>query len=194
MKSSINHSLSTFMNTTELLSAENNEKISNESRILYQRKVGFLLFAVIFTKSDIAFAVLKLFQFNVHFDKKHHATVKRVLQYFYHTKNICIRYENNKIINKKQCLISFVCVSDAFFVNNTIDQKNLQNYIMKLFNKSIIWKTNKQNTVTTSFIETEFLAISQTVKKIIYLFCLMKSLTLHLSKFLFIECDNMQII
>ena len=31
-------------------------------------------------------------------------------------------------------------------------------------------------------------------KKIIYLFCLMKSLILHLSKFLFIECDNMQII
>ena len=45
-----------------------------------------------------------------------------------------------------------------------------------------------------SFIETEFLTISQTVKKIIYLFHLMKSLILHLSKFLFIECDNMQII
>ena len=45
-----------------------------------------------------------------------------------------------------------------------------------------------------SFTETEFLTISQTVKKIIYLFHLMKSLILYLSKFLFIECDNMQII
>ena len=65
---------------------------------------------------------------------------------------------------------------------------------MKLFNKSITWKTNKQNTVTTSFIKTEFLIIFQTIKKIIYLFRLMKSLILHLSKFLFIKCDNMQII
>ena len=44
------------------------------------------------------------------------------------------------------------------------------------------------------FIEAEFLAISQTIKKIIYLFRLMKSLTLHLPKSLFIECDNMQTI
>ena len=65
---------------------------------------------------------------------------------------------------------------------------------MKLFNKLVTWKTNKQNTVTTSFIETEFLAISQTAKKIIYMSRLMKSMILHLSKFLFIECDNMQII
>ena len=65
---------------------------------------------------------------------------------------------------------------------------------MKLFNGSIAWKTNKQNTVTTLSIEAEFLAISQTAKKIIYLSRLMKSLTLHLSEFLFIECDNMQTI
>ena len=87
-----------------------------------------------------------------------------------------------------------MCVNDAFFANNIINWKNSQNYIMKLFNKLITWKTNKKNTVTTSFIKTEFLTISQTAKKIIYLFHLMKSLILHLSKFLFIECDNMQII
>ena len=45
-----------------------------------------------------------------------------------------------------------------------------------------------------SFTKTEFLTIFQTIKKIIYLFCLMKSLILYLSKFLFIKCDNMQTI
>ena len=45
-----------------------------------------------------------------------------------------------------------------------------------------------------SFIETKFLTISQTIKEIIYLSYLMKSLILYLSKFLFIEYDNMQII
>ena len=46
----------------------------------------------------------------------------------------------------------------------------------------------------TSFIEAKFLAISQPTKKIIYLFHLIKSLIIHLSKFLFIKCDNMWII
>ena len=194
MKSSVNRSLFTPMNTAELLFAEDDEEISNESRILYQRKVGFLLFAVISTRPDIAFAVSKLSRFNVRFSRKHHAAVKWILQYFYHTKNICIRYGNNKIINKKRCLIWFVYVSDAFFANNTINWKNSQDYIIKLLNKPVTWQANKQNTVTTLFIEAEFLAILQTVKEIIYLFHLMKSLILHLSKFLFIECDNMQII
>ena len=124
MKSSINHSSFTFMNTAELLSAKNDKEISNKSKILYQWKVESLLFAVIFMKSDIAFAVSKLFQFNVHFNKKYHTTMKRVLQYFYHTRNICIRYENNKIINKKQYLISFMCANDASFANNIINWKN----------------------------------------------------------------------
>ena len=160
MKSPFNYSLFIFMNTAELLFAENDEKISKKFKILYQRKVGFHFFAVIFTKSDIAFVVLKLFRFNIHFDKKHHTAAKQVLQYLYHTKNICIRYENNKIIDKKQCLISFVCINDASFADNTIDRKNSQGYIMKLFNKSITRRANKQNTITTSFTETEFLAIS----------------------------------
>ena len=124
MKSSINHSLFTSMNTAELLSAENDEKISDKSKTLYQWKVGFLFFAVISTRPDIAFVVSKLFRFNVRFNRKHHATVKWILQYFYHTRNICIHYENNKIIDIKQCLILFVCVNDASFANNTINWKN----------------------------------------------------------------------
>ena len=76
IKSSINHSFFIFMNTAELLFTKNDEKILNKSKILYQWKVGFFLFAAIFTKSDIAFVVSKLFRFNVCFNKKHHAVMK----------------------------------------------------------------------------------------------------------------------
>ena len=79
MKSSINHSLFIFMNTIELLFAKNDEKISNKSKILYQWKVGFFLFAAIFMRFDIAFVISKLFQFNIQFNKKHHTAVKQVL-------------------------------------------------------------------------------------------------------------------
>ena len=113
------------MNTAELLFAEDDEGILKKFKILYQRKIGFFFSVVIFMRFDIAFAVLKLFRFNVCFGKKHHAAVKQVLQYLYHIKIICIHYENNKIIDKKQCLILFVCVNDAFFANNIINQKNL---------------------------------------------------------------------
>ena len=137
MKSSFNYLFIIFINTAELLFAKNNEKISNNSKTLYQRKIGFFFFTIIFTRPDIVFVVSKLFRFNVRFEKKYYTAVKQVLQYFYHTKNKCIRYENNKIIDKKRCLILFVYANDVSFVNNTINQKSSQSYIMKLFNKSI---------------------------------------------------------
>ena len=137
MKSSFNHLFIIFMNTAELLFAKNDEEISNNFKTLYQRKIGFLFFTVIFIKSDIVFVVSKLFRFNIHFEKKHHTAAEQVLQYFYHMKNKCIRYENNKIIDKKRCLISFVCANDVSFVDNTINWKSSQNYIMKLFNELI---------------------------------------------------------
>ena len=137
MRPPFRHSFFAFMNTVELLPAEDDQEISNEFRILYHLKIGFLFFTVIFMKPDIVFAVSRLFQFNVRNNKKYCAAVKQVLQYFYHIKNICIRYENNKIINKKQCLILFVSVNDASFANNFIDQIHSQNYIIKLLNKSI---------------------------------------------------------
>ena len=90
MKLPFNHSFFIFMNTVELLFIKNDEEILNKFIILYQRKIGFLFFAVIFMKPDIVFVVGKLFWFNVHFNKKHHAAMKKILQYFYHTKTICI--------------------------------------------------------------------------------------------------------
>ena len=137
MKSPSNYSFIISMNTAELLFAKDDEEISNNFKTLYQRKIRFFFFAVISTRPDIVFVMSRLSRFNVRFERKHHAAAKRVLQYFYHMRNKCIRYENNKIINKKRCLISFVCANDVSFVNNTINRKSSQSYIMKLFNKSI---------------------------------------------------------
>ena len=65
---------------------------------------------------------------------------------------------------------------------------------MKLFGGPVAWRANKQDTVTTSSIEAELLAISQTAKKSIYLFRLMKALSLTVPEPLAIECDNTQTI
>lgn len=65
---------------------------------------------------------------------------------------------------------------------------------MKLFNGAVAWRANKQDTVTTSSTEADFLAISQTAKETIYMSRLMNSLTLYVPGPIMIECDNMQTI
>src|SRR5204863_7758265 len=87
---------------------------------------------------------------------------------------------------------SFICASDASFANNILNRKSFQEYIMKLFGGPIAWRANKQDTITTSSIEAELLALSQTTKEAIFISRLLKALTLRLTEPLVIECDNQQ--
>ncbi len=62
---------------------------------------------------------------------------------------------------------------------------------MKLFGGPVAWRMNKQDTVTTSSIETELLAFSQTTKEAIYMVRLFRTLKIELDKSLTIEYDNL---
>ena len=101
-------------------------------------------------------------------------------------KNLTLWYENDNWAH------SFICVSDFSFADNMLNWKNSQEYIMLLFEDSITWKTNKQNTVTISSTEAELLTLSQIIKKAIFISRLLKSLMLKLNESLIVECDNTQ--
>lgn len=66
------------MEITGLLAALEDEDVTALSRILYQQKVGSLLFAAIATRLEIAFAVSRLMRFNQRPKKQHHEAADRV--------------------------------------------------------------------------------------------------------------------
>lgn len=86
----------------------------------------------------------------------------------------------------------FICASDAFFTDNSIDYKSSQKYLIKLFGDSVAWRTNKQDTITTLSTKVELLIILQTAKKAIYFSCLIQMLMLVFSEPLIIKCNNIQ--
>jgi hypothetical protein len=176
----------TPITTEELLPLRDDEAII--CPILYQEKIGCILFAAISTRPDIAFAAAKLSQFNHQPGKKHHDAADRVLKYLYKTKELCL------VFGVRIDTTFFVCASDASFADNRIDRKSSQGYIMKLFGGPVAWRANKQDTVTTSSTEAEFLAISQTAREAIFIRRLMDSLSLQLHEPLMIDCDNKQTI
>jgi hypothetical protein len=58
--------------------------------------------------------------------------------------------------------------SDASFADHSIDRKSSQAYAMKMFGGVIGWRASKQETVTTSTTEAEFLALSQAAKEALF--------------------------
>lgn len=61
---------------------------------------------------------------------------------------------------------------------------------MKLFSGVVAWRANKRNTVTTSSIKAELLAISQIAKEAIYFSQLMKALNFVIPEVFTIKCNN----
>ena len=133
----------------------------------------------------------------------------KIIQYLYGTKGRAIYYGGDtegtngkeRDINGKgqddredgkNKVQSFICVSDALFVDNSINKKSLQRYIMKLFRGPIAWRANKQNMVTTLSTEAELLALLQRAKEAIFISRLFKATMLRLNEPLIINCNNTQ--
>ena len=95
--------------------------------------------------------------------QQHLNAADRVLRYLAHTKDYSIIFdpetEDPKTI--------FLGSSDAFYADDSHTRRSSQGYCFRLFNEMIDWKSFKQKTVITSFIETKLLALSTASKELL---------------------------
>ena len=125
----------------------------------------------VITKPNMAFAVSQLIRFLINPSPLHHKVTNKVINYLTNIKNLTLHFggfNNLKVVN------------NTLFVNNTLDRKNSQAFIIKLFKGLISQKTNKQDTIITFTTKTELLALSQTVKESLYISRLITKLGIQL--------------
>ncbi|RYP56931.1 hypothetical protein DL770_010800 [Monosporascus sp. CRB-9-2] len=79
------------------------------------------------------------------------------------------------------------------FLHSYIDEL-IYGFVISLFGGPIVWRANKQDTVTTSSTEAELSALSQTVKEAIFMQRLFRAIGLELDEELVIQVDNRQTI
>ena len=180
------------MAESELPLLPNVPQVARASVMRYQRKMGSMLYVATTTRPDIAFAVSRLARFNQNPSQEHERATDRVIQYLYSTRSRAICFGGDSKGREENGARSFICASDASFADNSVDRKSSQGYIMTLFGGPIAWRTNKQDTVTTSSTEAELLALSQTAKEDIFISRLFEVMTLRLHEPFIIDCDNTQ--
>jgi hypothetical protein len=70
-----------------------NQKHASPAEIQnYQRKIGLLLFAAIFIRPNIAFAILWLIKFLNNSSLAHHKAANRALMYLYNTRQLFLHF------------------------------------------------------------------------------------------------------
>jgi hypothetical protein len=88
----------------------------------------------------------------------------------------------------------FLCANDAAFADDELIRKSLKDYLFKLYDDSIDWRTIKQITMITFSIETKLLILSRIAKKTIWWKRFFESIRFDSMKKLHIRCDNRQIL
>jgi hypothetical protein len=137
----------------------------------------------------VAFTISQLSKHLQNPSPKYHVVVDQVILYLYATRFLAIEY-NGALIDVDVLIIA----NDVSFADDLEIRYSLQRYMISLFGGPMAWKASKQDTVTMSTTEAEFLGVERTTKESLSFARLMEDIGLELGVPLKIWCDNQQTI
>ena len=125
-------------------------------RLPYRELVGSLMYIMMGTRPDLCFAISYFSQFQSCYSEEHWKYLKDVLRYLNAVQNLGLKFSKNTDCNLTFNLQAY---ADADFANSK-DRKSISGFVVKLNTNLIAWKSKKQNSVTLSSAEAEYVAIS----------------------------------
>ena len=151
----------------------------------YQCMVGSLMYAMLCTRPDLAYAIQQLSQFNSNPTTAHFQAAKRVLRYLQGSQTTGLVYTTHN----DEITIAVQGYCDADYAADD-DRKSISGYLFTLAGSPISWQAKKQTTVAQSTVEAEYAAMAHATKEAIWLQYLLRDLGMskYESKVLF--CDN----
>jgi hypothetical protein len=141
---------------------KNHEQASPDFRLRYQAIIGSLLYLMIGTRPDIAFAVTRLAQYAANPSQEHMDKALYICKYLAGTANYELIYDGSS--NK-----GLLAYSDSDFAGCTDTRRSITGYMVKLANGIICWQSHAQKTVALSSTEAEYMAISDCSRQIVWL-------------------------
>lgn len=150
----------------------------------YRQAVGSLMFAAITARPDIMYAVGLVSRFQNNPSNSHVEAVKRILKYLKATKNLGILYSSQVSDN---ILTGY---SDADYASDVDTRRSTTGYVFKVNGGAITWCSRRQQCVSLSTTEAEFIAASEATKEAMWLKQLFADIGESTSEKLVLFVDN----
>ncbi|UYV66529.1 hypothetical protein LAZ67_4001965 [Cordylochernes scorpioides] len=173
-----------YSKLTKEMCPKDNQEIEEMNKIPYRQTIGSLMYLMTGTRPDIAYAVSRVSQFMNNPGPSHWTAVKKIFGYLKATKNIGICFGGSS------CTTTLIGFSDADFAGDLDTRKSTTGYVFMLNNGPISWCSQKQNCVSLSTTESEYIAASKATKEAIWLRQLLRELHQEQVKPTTIFCDN----
>ena len=128
---------------------------------IYQRAIGELNWLVRGTRVDLAFVVHKLSQHCHQPCVRHWKGVQQVFRYLRFSRGLTLCYGQDD-----QQLLGY---SDADFASDTADRKSTMGYVFTLHGAAVTWAVRKQQSISTSTTEAEYVGLCNAAKEAVWL-------------------------
>lgn len=148
---------------------ENKSRPDPELRQRFQGVIGSLLYIMIGTRPDIAYAVTKLSQFSANPSQEHLDKVLYICRYLVGTKNYALVFDGPS----QQGLIAY---ADADWAGDLTTCWSISGNILKLANGTCSWLSRTQKTVALSSTEAEYMSLSDCSCQVVWVRSLLEEI------------------
>ena len=131
------------------------------AKVPYTLAIGSLMYAMLYTRPDICYAVGVVSRFMSNPGKAHWEAVKWILRYLQGTIEKCLCFGEGEL--KVQGYI------DADFGGEVDHRRSTTGYIFNVGNTTVSWMSRLQKIVTLSTIEAKYVAMIEASKEMIWL-------------------------
>lgn len=149
----------TFTVTQEMI----NENATPEEIQRFQSIMGCLVYASIWTRPDIAYAVNVLSRYLTRPSNALWKAAKKVLVYLFHTRHLGIRFTSGINFNGLSILSGYVDASDA---DCLVTRRSTGGHVLFFGSSPTSWKCGQQKLVTLSTAESELVQVSMSIQEI----------------------------
>jgi len=164
-------------------------------RIPYRSAVGSLMYLMIATRPDIAYAVGVVSRFLENPGKFHWQAVKHILRYVRGTVDTVLQLGGCPHVSAElgtgrasHAELSGYC--DADWASDDDTRRSTTGYIFTLGTGAISWSSKRQPTVALSTTEAEYMSASAAAREVVWLRTLMEELGVRQEGVTVIRCDN----
>lgn len=155
-------------------------------KVPYKEATGSLLYLMLSTRPDIAFAVNQISQFCESPKQQHWNAVKKILSYLHGTKHFRLRY--------RPSVTTPIGYSDADFAGSIDTRRSTSGFVFLLNGGPIAWSSSRQQCVSLSTTEAEYVALSVAAKESVWLRRLLLEIVPGWNQPLPLMCDNISAI
>lgn len=156
--------------------------VDTARRTRFQTVIGSLLYLMLGTRPDIAFAVTKLAQHSANPSEDHLEKALYICRYLQGTRDYKLEFDGSSGLG----LVAF---SDSDWGSDLNDRRSQTGYILKLAGGVFSWNSRAQRSVASSSMDAEYMALSDCSRQVIWVRTLLTELGYQLAS-IPVCCDN----